>query len=140
MIENIRNMAIGIGVIILLPLILHVGVRLVVHEPSHPNIGSFAHESEEYRATKMQEYKSEQKIYEKYYFYIAVVVGIVAIIAGVITPMPFLGMGFILGGVVCLVNGYFRYWDEMNDLIKFISLLLALILLIISSYRFVRNK
>lgn len=138
-IENIRNMAIGIGVVILLPLILHVGVRLVVKEPSRPHTRNLSYESEEYQ-TLNQKYQSEQKIYEKYYFYIATVVGIVTIIAGVLTPMPFLGMGFILGGIVCLAHGYFRYWDEMHDLVKFISLLLALILLIISSYRFVRNK
>ena len=138
-IENIRNIAIGIAVIILLPLILHVGVRLVVNEPSYPKLSGYAHESKEYQIM-LQEYDSELKIYTKHYFYIATVVGIIAIIAGLITPIPFLGMGFILGGVACLTHGYVIYWDKIHDLVKFISLLLALILLILSSYKVARNK
>ncbi len=76
--------------------------------------------------------------FEKYYFYVTDGVGVAAILSGVITPMPFLGMGFILGGVFCLVAAYFKYWDELNDWVKFASLIFALIILILGSFKFVR--
>ena len=138
-IENIRNLAIGIGIMILLPLMVHVGIRLIVKEPLYPQVDHNKYESEEYKSA-LQQYKVEKKSFEKYYFYIAAIIGIVFLIAGVLTPLPFLGMGFILGGIFCLVIGYFRYWDELSDLLKFISLLLAFILLIFSSFKFVKNK
>ncbi len=125
MVENIRNISIGIGIMILLPLMTHVGTRLIIKDPPRSSYNSPV-------------YKLEQKKFAKYYFYVTTVVGIAAIAAGIVSPLPFLGMGFILGGVFCITAGYFRYWDELNDLIKFISLLIALVLLVVSSFKFIR--
>lgn len=134
-IENVRNIAIGIAVMILVPSITHVGIKLIVQEPDHL--------SYQERQTKdpetLKKYDLENTVFKKYYFYISAIVGIITIIAGIIIPIPFLGMGFILGGVICLANAYLGYWDQLALLIKFISLLAALILLIIASFRFVKS-
>ena len=134
MIENIRNIAIGVGVMILLPLLTHVGVRLIIKEPVLP--------ADHYVSPSSKaslQYQADKKEFDKYHFYITTGVGIAAVALGIIVNPPFLGMGLILGGVSCLVMGYFNYWDKLNDVIKFISLLLALLILIFSSFKFVRT-
>lgn len=134
-IENIRNIAIGIGVMVLVPLITHVGIKLIIKEPAHL---TYQQRQAKDQAV-LQKYESENKEFKKYYFYIAAIVGIIAIIVGIIVPIPFLGMGFILGGVICLASAYLGYWGELALLVKFISLLAALILLILASFKFVRT-
>jgi len=145
--ENIRNIAIGIGIMILLPLITQVGARLIMKEPAYPHTSHYAQaemtqEERQQNVLKheqeMEQYQLALKEFEKYYFYITTVVGIIALIAGTFIQIPFLGMGFILGGVLCIVFGYLSYWQELNHWIKFASLLMALLLLILASFRFAR--
>ncbi len=118
-IQSVKNMAIGIGIMILVPLVTDVGIRLVIEKPSSP-------------------YSAGSKKYETNYFYIASSVGIVSIIVGVIAPAA-LGMGFVLGGVFSLVLGYVTAWDVISDLFKFITLLIALILLVLGSFKMIKT-
>ena len=143
MLENIRNISIGIAVMLLLPPITFVGTRLIIKEPSYPSSydkGENYYKSEEYK-TELASYQKGKKDFNKYFFYVSSVVGLMAIIAGAfVVPIPFLGMGFILGGTFCLISGYFFYWDSLNDIFKFISLLVALLILIISSFKLIKTK
>lgn len=144
MLETVRNASIGIAVMILLPTITYVGTRLLIKEPSYPShVGQDSekyYKSEEYKI-KMADYQNRKENFSKYYFYVSSVVGLLTIIAGAfVVPIPFLGMGFILGGTFCLMSGYFWYWDELDDIFKFISLIIALLILIISSFKLIKTK
>jgi hypothetical protein len=131
LIKNIKNIALGIGIMILLPIITNVGTRLIVKYPNYSKIDkSYTRES----------YRSDMQKFNKYHFYTHATTGIVAIFIGVVAPIPFLSMGLVLGGVFCLVGGYFSYWNEIGDLIKFISLLIALLLLVFSSFKLAKIK
>ena len=140
MLENIRNIAIGLGIMVLYPMIIHVGTRLVVKEPRWSELYELKDKvsSREYKE-KEKELKQQRKEYEKYYFYTSSIAGLVAIAAGTAIAVPFLGMGLIFGGVICLSTGYFSYWHELSDLFKLASLVLAFLILLGSGYGVMRK-
>ena len=135
MIESIRNISIGLGVMIILPLVTHVGVDVIFKDHPHVYRGSYKQDSKEYI-----EYTKKQEEFNEKHFYANVSVGIAAIVAGIIIEPPFLGMGLILGGVFCLSIGYLAHWSIISDIIKLLSLLAALVILILSGLRFSKGK
>lgn len=134
-IQNVKNMAIGIGIMILLPLLTNVGTQLVIKKPSFVSY-TYSGDSTEHKEAR-DKYELENNRFATNYFYIASSVGIVSIIIGVIAPAA-LGMGFVLGGVFSLVLGYVAAWDVLSDLFKFITLLVALILLVLGSFKMIK--
>lgn len=144
--EGIRNLAIGLGVMILLPMAVRVGTRLIIKGPSWEERSDLKKQLKEKKISKKEfeaqeeEYDTRRKAYEQYLFYISTISGVAAIAAGAMVAVPFLGMGLILGGVICLSLGYWDYWHHLDDTFKFISLILALIILIGAGYRVMRKK
>ena len=137
-VETILNISIGITIMILLPLTVHVGTRLVVKEPSWSMMSGLKYGSSEYQE-KQKEYDVLKKEFDKHHFWATTIVGLAALIAGVLViPVPFVAMGFVLGGAVCLAKGYLFYWNQISDIFKFISLILALLVLTLGSFRMVR--
>ena len=134
-IQNVKNMAIGIGIMILVPLVTDVGIRLVIKKPSF-DWNAYPVDSKEYKDAR-DKYELENNRYKTNYFYIASSVGIVSIIVGVIAPTT-LGMGFVLGGVFSLLLGYVAAWNVLSDVFKFITLLIALILLVLGSFKMIK--
>lgn len=129
-------MAIGIGIMILVPLVTNVGTELIFKRPSF-DWDAYPADSKEYKDAKDQ-YESENRRYKTNYFYVTSSVGIVSIIVGIIAPAT-LGMGFVLGGVFSLVLGYMTAWDVLSDVFKFMTLLVALILLVLGSFRIIKS-
>lgn len=109
--EQIRNSAITIGITILLPLTIHMGLALFNITPPLD-----------------------------LYFYITAVIGVIAIIIGTIIQNSYLGAGLILGGTICLLYGYIVHWSNISDTFKFISFLIALVVLIIGSFKFMKKS
>lgn len=136
--ETVRNASIGIAVMILLPTITYVGTRLLFKEPSYP---IYADRNEPQYKTQVENYYKGRQDFNKYYFYVSSIIGLLAIIAGAfVVPIPFLGMGFILGGTFCLIGGYYYHWSGLTDMFKFISLLVALFVLVMSSFKLANTK
>ena len=128
-VENIRNVSIGIAVMILLPFTCHVGIELFL-------------QPERARTDYLNWYKSaERETYDKHYFVSMFIAGFVAILLGTfVVPIPSLGMGFILGGSFALIASYTSYWAKLAEIYRFISLIAALFLLIFSSFWLMRGK
>lgn len=86
-------------------------------------------------------YDAAYSSYRRSYFFIAVTIGLLAIVIGMFISLISLGVGFILGGFISLVLGYVTYWGALHNVIKLLSLLGALaLILIISFYRFGKQK
>lgn len=109
MLENMRNIALGIGIALILPITMHYGFSVF-------------------------------EVAEKSYFIGAIIVGLLAIAAGVVTRLGFVGFGAILGGVFCVISGYSYYWPRLTDMIRFVSLLIFLVVMVAASYYSVRIK
>lgn len=76
--------------------------------------------------------------FRKTLFYLALIVGLAAIIAGnfIFNNYLALTIGLSLGGLFTLIMGYFLYWQHFGLLIKFGSLIIAAALLFfIALYR-----
>lgn len=143
---ELRNLVLGVAIGLLLPFTVHYGVSLMVG--SFPNAKDYG---ETYnQKTKKWEFESKEKEeaytqilykYENTYFYVTTIVGIIALIVGaMIQSASFLAIGFMFGGLICIAMGYISFWHRLNELFKFISLLLALILLVFVGHRMAREK
>lgn len=147
--EGIRTAALAFGIALLIPLTSYYGIQVINPAPKHPTASAEAPEYPGYDASKeelneydiknrpfkeeynkrVKEYRNLLKSYRNSYFYMSFCIGILIIIIGaIIVPTDALGTGFIIGGIITLIQGYAFVWGEITDLIKFISLISALLL------------
>ena len=79
--------------------------------------------------------RKARKRFERHLFFVAVPMGIIAIIVGSMMPIQAMGTGLMFGGIFTLADGYCWYWSELHDWMRFLSLLVAFIVLIFIGYR-----
>jgi hypothetical protein len=144
----IRKILTGLGIAIILPLLVHYGVSSIV--PS-PNTGMYQIEKfySSGQAAKTpakttvhkkhpeapKKISSDHRRFRIYLFAVAVPVGLVAIIIGSLVPIMSIGQGLIFGGILTIVDGYAYNWVQMFDWFKFLSLLVALVVIILIEHR-----
>ena len=104
-----KKFALALGIALIFPMTLYYGVRSF----SPPHDGHF----------------------ETYLFFVSVPMGIIAIIAGTLIPLQAVGTGLMFGGVLSITRGYWGYWAELPDPLRFVSLVVALIVLIVAGYK-----
>ena len=144
------NFAIAMGIAILLPMLVLYGVKTLSPPPEwedfhsrelyeEPSPEKITPEEKTEIARKQQEASAKldaaRRQHQMHLFFTAVPVGLIAIIAGTFIRVPALGPGMVFGGVFTLIEGYLFNWEELSDPIKFVSLLIALIVLGITAYR-----
>ncbi len=93
----------------------------------------------------MQGFCDEKAIWEKerqqraghdrIVFIIAAIVGIVAIITGIVLKTEAVNSGILSGGILLVLYGTIRYWDHANELLKFVWLGIVLGVLIWIGYK-----
>ena len=76
-----------------------------------------------------EEFQQENNKYNRNVFYIAFILGIIAIISG-ITVSEVLGAGFMFGGVLTASYGIMRYFSELGKVLRVVVVLIALIILV----------
>jgi len=144
------NFAIAMGIAVLLPMLVLYGVntfspppewedfhsRRLYEEPT-PETITPEEKAERFRLQQEASEKMEasRKQYQMRLFFTAVPVGLIAIIAGTFIRIPALAPGMVFGGVFTLIEGYLINWQELSDPIKFVSLLIALIILAVTASR-----
>jgi len=142
-----KKFGFGFGIAVLLPLLVHYGVSTFSPAPKwdqyHTNNysqyqGATPEEKERLRAEddkRREKYKQHRKMFERHLFYVATPIGIAAIIIGATLAVQAVGAGLIFGGIFTLVDGYCWYWSELQDWMRFLSLLAAFIVLVACGYR-----
>lgn len=95
--------------------------------------------SEQKRKENEAAYQDLMKPYERTFFIVSSLAGLLALLLGAFTQIPFLGFGFIMSGVFTLTMGYVSYWGRLHDILKFISLLGAILLIIAISFYMMRR-
>ena len=144
------NFAIAMGIAILLPMLVLYGVNTFSPPPEwedyhsrqlyeEPPAGKITAEEKTERLRLQQEASDKMQAarqqYQMHLFFTAVPAGLIAIIAGTFIRVPALGPGMVFGGVFTLAGGYLFNWQELSDPVKFVSLLIALIVLAVTAYR-----
>jgi hypothetical protein len=148
-----KKIALGFGIAIVLPMLIHYGVATFYPEPRPedyrmaPETVALAHGS----ASDQAKFEEEQRRtgdaleaaeaqFARRLFAVAVPLGLVALLVGTFLRLQATGTGLMFGGIFAVIDGYFNYWDHLSAGFKFISLLTAFILLIFVGYRKLERK
>lgn len=143
-----KRIALSFGITLFFPMLVYFGVRTWIPEPQWedyqvPNY----HErrlnaSPEERITLDQERdrlqaerKSDEQRFGKHLFWVAVPVGLIAVVVGVTVAPATVGTGFIVGGIFSVLMGYMAYWEALPDGARFLSLLVAFLVLVVMGSR-----
>lgn len=155
-----KKIALGFGIAIIFPMMIHYGFvtfstppelpkyetltygwskidqdgKRIMREPTEQEKKEEARKKENNEKLTL-EYQKEMKQYSENRFYVVVPLGISAIIIGIFIPLQAIGTGLIFGGVFSIIEGYLGYWYYLSNELKFISLLIAFIVLIIAGYK-----
>jgi hypothetical protein len=146
-----KKIALGFGIAVVFPMLIHYGVSTFVHSPRWDEYqvqGVFdptasPQEKAERQAEQQQkqkEYRAVQKHFQQRLFAFAVPLGLVALLVGAFMRLPAIGTGLMFGGIFSICDGYFNYWSELADVLKFVSLIVAFILLLFLGYRRLERK
>ncbi len=146
-----KKIALGFGIAVVFPMLIHYGVSTFVSSPKwqdyqvHSLFDPYASPAEKAQREaeqekKQQEYKVAETHFQQRLFTVAVPLGLVALVLGAFLNLPALGTGLMFGGLFSICDGYFNYWSELADVLKFGSLLVAFALLVFLSYRRLEKK
>jgi len=93
-----------------------------------------------------QEFENDREKYNLVVFYVSVILGMIAIIVGLMLPSErddlnqWIGSGFMLGGFFTLFVGTIRAYGDLHRVIRPIILLIELLIVIYVSYRKIGKK
>jgi uncharacterized membrane protein YkgB len=143
-----KKFALGFGIAIILPMLVHYGVSTFSPAPKWQDRYGYnsyrryqnATAEEKARLDKERElaekrWQEKERTFQRHLFFVAVPVGIAAIIIGAVAAIQAVGTGLMFGGIFTLMDGYICYWSELQDWMRFLSLLAAFIVLIYIGYR-----
>jgi len=149
-----KKFGIGFGIAIVLPLLVHYGVSTFVPQVKWDEYyvkdnyklydqTTSIEEKERIRQEQQlldTERKAHTKRFETALFLVSVPIGIAAILMGAFCGIQAIGAGLIFGGIFSVTNGYCWYWSELQDWMRFLSLLVAFIVLIGVGYMKSKEK
>jgi len=143
-----KKFALGFGIAVIFPIMIHYGVSTFVPKPKWQDYYNTDYyrsyetakpeEKAKLNAERQQlekERRAKEKLFERALFFVAVPLGIAAIIFGSLAQVQAVGTGLMFGGIFCLMDGYFNYWSELADWMRFLSMLVAFIVLVLIGYR-----
>jgi hypothetical protein len=114
-----RQIAIGFGIAIILPLLIHYGVSTFYPKPQFSFASAqlpsnaTADERKQYADQQRQRQEADAgaaKQFARVLLIVAAPIGIAAIFIGAYLPLQAVGTGLILGGIFTVTWGYWGYW------------------------------
>ena len=143
-----KKFALGFGIAVIFPMMIHYGVSTFVHEPRWRDYYTENYYRRYENATpqekaklavertqKEKQRREAEKRFQRSLFSVAAPAGIIAIVVGSLMPIQAVGTGLMFGGIFSLLDGYFNFWSELADSMRFLSLLVAFIVLVFIGYR-----
>ena len=134
-----KKLALGFGLAIIFPMMIHYGVS--TFSPA-PKFESYVKQEEFNKTATAQEKiqkeearESAQQQFEKHLYMVAVPLGLVAILVGAFSRVQSIGSGLMIGGIFSITDGYINYWSQLADLMRFLSLLAAFVVLLVVGYK-----
>lgn len=148
-----KKFALGFGIAIIFPMMIHYGVSTFSPQPKwedyqvenyyerHKRATTVEQENLEAEKNRLNEQREiAEKCFQKRLFFVAVSLGIVAVIVGAFLSIQVIGTGLMFGGIFSVCDGYCNYWSRLADPLKFLSMLLAFIVLIVIGYKKLEKK
>ena len=137
-----RQIAIGLGIAVIFPLLVYSGVRtfypppvsVIAAERSDSQSAKERQAFEQKRRDQERDFATRNQTFARVMALVATPLGIAAILGGAYLANITIGTGLILGGVVTVAHGYWGYWNYAEDWVRFVSLLVALAVLVFVGY------
>jgi F0F1-type ATP synthase membrane subunit c/vacuolar-type H+-ATPase subunit K len=120
-----KRFAVGVGLAIVLPMLVHFGVATLWSQPKPPTWSDSTAYRDQYKAYDVQESAFQQRE-----FWIAVPLGLLAIVAGAFIGIGGVGPGLMFGGVFTAIDGYVQAWTRIPDSYHFVALLITFAILL----------
>ena len=143
-----RQIAVGFGIAIVFPLLIYYGVSTISHPPKRPDYhdpfasSASANATPEQRAAVLATQKAEdaaygaaERVFSLWLLCVAAPLGYAAILLGSSRVSSGLGSGLMFGGIFAVSIGYGWHWVYVDDWLRFVSLLVAMAVLVFVSYR-----
>lgn len=148
-----KKIVLGFGIAAILPLMVYYGVSTFSSKPNYRDYQIENYYEKHKRADAEEQIKLEEEKnrltelrrehegrFERNLFFVAAPVGIIAVIAGSVIAIQAIGTGLMLGGIFTLTEGYVCYWSELDDWMRFVSLLIGFVVLIFIGFRKLTEK
>ncbi|OQA68916.1 MAG: hypothetical protein BWY36_00161 [Candidatus Diapherotrites archaeon ADurb.Bin253] len=142
---KIKEIILGIAIAIIFLMFCVFGTKLIYDEPKYEDYCDYQEFSETdyinesyytqvYRECS-DKYNEANKDYSKKMFIISLIFGILVIVGCTIfISTNSISGGLMFGSLMFIIYGTSRYWNYMDDLVRFIILSIALVVLIYVSY------
>lgn len=91
------------------------------------------HYDESMRLAKLIE--EQRRLFYRAMFWVGFPIGLTALVVGLFLRHVAVGTGLAFGGLCTLTAGCYSYWDDMGDVLRFVSLLIVLVILIVIGLR-----
>jgi hypothetical protein len=134
-----KKIALGFGLAIIFPMMIHYGVSTFTPKPKYENWEEVKEFNEkattEEKKQKEKERQTAEKLFEKHLYMVAVPLGLAAILFGAFSRVQSIGSGLMIGGIFSITDGYINYWTELADWMRFLSLVAAFIVLMLVGYK-----
>lgn len=144
-----RKIVVGFGIAVVFPLLVYYAVATLFSPPKlnfPPAVTVAPNATPEERQQALQERQRAQQEAQKVYaenerrfslinFAVAVPLGLVAIIGGGWGRPHAIATGFLLGGITTVGQGCYFHWAYIDNSLRFLSLLAALLALVFAGLR-----
>jgi uncharacterized membrane protein YphA (DoxX/SURF4 family) len=138
-----RQIAIGFGIAVIFPLLVHYGVATFHATPKYEPWVALApnatpDERKEYLTQQQQRQKNYAEAAKEFARILVIVstpLGVAAILFGAYLSFQAVGTGLIFGGIFAISWGYWSYWSYLDDWMRFVSLLVGFAALIFVGIR-----
>ena len=142
-----KKFALGFAIAVVLPMLMYYGLSSVSPPPQweHYMMENYHERHERASLEEQKRMEAERsgleakmredfRRFHRHLFFAAVPVGVLAIAIGMFLPVQVVGTGLMFGGIISLCVGYLGYWTELSYVWRFISLLIAFVILIAVGY------
>ena len=92
-----------------------------------------------YCETCYNEFDDVREIYNRNVFIVATIIGIIALVVGIILKITSVSSGLMGGGILLIIYGIIRYWSGLENYGRFTVMGIALIVLIWSGYKKIKR-
>ena len=143
-----KKFALGFGIAVVFPMMIHYGVSTFSPQPKwrdyqvenyfeqHRRAAPEEQKKLEAEKNQLEKQRKDANLrFSKHLFFVAVPLGILAIIIGAFLSIQATGTGLMFGGIFSISDGYFHYWFELPDPLKFGSMLISFIVLLLIGYK-----
>jgi hypothetical protein len=133
------QLVIGVGIALLFPLLIYTGVAVIKAPPKPSDRTDLkAETSDEIKRANQEQIRREREAlqrartgYAKILFSVMAPAGLAAVLGGYFIGINAIGIGLLTGGILCMVYGYAGYWNALPQPMRFVSLLVGLLMLVL---------